>query len=67
MFRLPGRSPAPANAAAAGAVQAEGAEVTTIEGLGGPDGALSPVHVSLEQNHAVYIEPNLWIHHRLSP
>ena len=31
-----------------------------------PD-ALSPVHVSLEQNHAVYIEPNLWIHHRLSP
>jgi GNAT superfamily N-acetyltransferase len=30
-------------------------------------GALSPVHVSIEQNHAVYIEPNLWIHHRLSP
>jgi GNAT superfamily N-acetyltransferase len=30
-------------------------------------GALSPVHVSVEQNHAVYIEPNLWIHHRLSP
>lgn len=29
-------------------------------------GALSPVHVSLEQNHAVYIEPNLWVHHRLS-
>jgi GNAT superfamily N-acetyltransferase len=29
--------------------------------------ALSPVHVSVEQNHAVYIEPNLWIHHRLSP
>jgi hypothetical protein len=28
---------------------------------------LSPVHVSVEQNHAVYIEPNLWIHHRLSP
>jgi GNAT superfamily N-acetyltransferase len=26
-------------------------------------GALVPVHVSLEQNHAVYIEPNLWIHH----
>lgn len=26
-------------------------------------GALSPVHVSTEQNHAVYIEPNLWIHH----
>ena len=30
-------------------------------------GALSPLHVSLEQNHAVYIEPNLWVHHRLSP
>ena len=27
-------------------------------------GALSPVHVSLEQDHAVYIEPNLWVHHR---
>src|SRR5260370_816970 len=24
-------------------------------------GALSPVYVSLEQDHAVYIEPNLWI------
>jgi GNAT superfamily N-acetyltransferase len=28
-------------------------------------GALSPIHVSLEQNHAVYVEPNLWVHHRL--
>jgi uncharacterized protein (AIM24 family) len=28
-------------------------------------GALSPVHVSLEQNHAVYVEPNIWVHHRL--
>jgi GNAT superfamily N-acetyltransferase len=26
-------------------------------------GALSPVHVSLEQDHAVYVEPNLWIRH----
>src|SRR3954454_8956535 len=26
-------------------------------------GALSPVHVSLEQDYAVYVEPNLWIHH----
>jgi len=35
---------------------------------GGPaivSGALSPVHVSLAQNHAVYVEPNLWVHHRL--
>ena len=29
------------------------------------DGALSPIHVSLEQNHAVYVEPNIWVHHRL--
>ena len=29
-------------------------------------GALSPIHVSLEQDHAVYVEPNLWVHHRLS-
>jgi GNAT superfamily N-acetyltransferase len=28
-------------------------------------GALAPVHVSCEQNHAVYIEPNLWMHHRI--
>ena len=28
-------------------------------------GALSPVQVSLEQDHAVYIEPNLWVHHRI--
>jgi GNAT superfamily N-acetyltransferase len=26
-------------------------------------GALSPVHVSLEQDHAVYVEPNLWVRH----
>jgi GNAT superfamily N-acetyltransferase len=29
-------------------------------------GALSPIHISLEQDHAVYVEPNLWVHHRLS-
>lgn len=28
-------------------------------------GALSPIHVSLEQDHAVYIEPNLWLCHSL--
>ncbi len=28
-------------------------------------GALSPLHVSLEQDHAVYVEPNLWVHHRV--
>ena len=26
-------------------------------------GALSPVHVDLEQNHAVYVEPNVWMRH----
>jgi GNAT superfamily N-acetyltransferase len=28
-------------------------------------GALSPIHVSLEQDHAVYVEPNLWVRHPL--
>jgi GNAT superfamily N-acetyltransferase len=28
-------------------------------------GALSPIHVSLAQDHAVYVEPNLWVHHPL--
>ncbi len=26
-------------------------------------GALVPVHVSLEQDHAVYVEPNVWVRH----
>jgi GNAT superfamily N-acetyltransferase len=28
-------------------------------------GALSPIHVCLEQDHAVYVEPNLWVRHPL--
>ena len=28
-------------------------------------GVLSPIHISLEQDHAVCVEPNLWVHHRL--
>lgn len=28
-------------------------------------GALVPVHVSLGQDHAVYVEPNVWVHHSL--
>lgn len=28
-------------------------------------GALNPVHVSCEQDHAVYVEPNLWVRHPL--
>ena len=28
-------------------------------------GALAPVNVSLAQDRAVYVEPNLWVHHRV--
>jgi hypothetical protein len=28
-------------------------------------GALTPVHASVEHDHAVYVEPNVWMHHRL--
>lgn len=28
-------------------------------------GALAPVHVSLEQDHGVYVEPNVWVRHTL--
>ncbi len=28
------------------------------------EGALNPVQVSVENDHAVYVEPNVWIHHR---
>lgn len=28
--------------------------------------ALTPVHVSVEHDHAVYVEPNVWVHHQLS-
>ena len=35
------------------AVQADGAEVTTIEGLGGPDGALSPVQDAFREEHGL--------------
>ncbi len=28
-------------------------------------GALVPVHVSVEQDHAVYVEPNVWVRHTL--
>ncbi len=29
-------------------------------------GALSVVHVSLEQDHGVYVEPNIWVRHVLT-
>jgi carbon-monoxide dehydrogenase small subunit len=35
------------------AVQADGSEVTTIEGLAGPDGALHPVQQAFYENHAL--------------
>ena len=35
------------------AVQADGAEVTTVEGLGGPDGALSPVQDAFREEHGL--------------
>jgi GNAT superfamily N-acetyltransferase len=35
-------------------------------GLATVPGALCPIHVSLEQNHAVYVEPNLWLRHRIA-
>jgi len=28
--------------------------------------ALVPVHVSVEHDHAVYVEPNVWVHHQLT-
>lgn len=27
--------------------------------------ALNPVHVSVEHDHAVYVEPGVWVHHRM--
>jgi hypothetical protein len=29
-------------------------------------GALVPVHISIEQDHGVYVEPNIWVHHPLA-
>jgi GNAT superfamily N-acetyltransferase len=29
------------------------------------DGGLAPVHVSVEQDHGVYVEPGVWVHHRV--
>lgn len=29
-------------------------------------GALTPVRVSQNHDHAVYVEPNVWIHHALT-
>ena len=29
-------------------------------------GALTPLHVAIEHDHAVYVEPNVWVHHHLT-
>lgn len=34
-------------------------------GLVDVPGALTPLHVSVEHDHAVYVEPNVWLHHHL--
>ena len=35
------------------AVQADGSEVTTVEGIGGPDGELSPVQAAFRDQHGL--------------
>jgi aerobic carbon-monoxide dehydrogenase small subunit len=35
------------------AVQAEGSEVTTVEGLAGPDGSLNPVQAAFREEHGL--------------
>jgi carbon-monoxide dehydrogenase small subunit len=35
------------------AIQVDGAEVTTVEGLGGPDGALSPIQDAFRAEHGL--------------
>jgi hypothetical protein len=38
----------------------------TSTGLTDIPEALAPLHVSIEHDHAVYVEPNVWVHHRLA-
>ncbi len=38
----------------------------TASGLVAVPGALVPVHVSLEQDQAVYLEPNVWVRHSVT-
>ncbi len=35
------------------------------DGLVDVEGGLSPVHVDLANDHGVYVEPNVWVHHDL--
>jgi len=34
-------------------------------GLFAVEGGLAPVHISTEQNYGAYVEPNVWVHHRV--
>jgi GNAT superfamily N-acetyltransferase len=36
-----------------------------VSGLVVIEGGLTPLHVSVEQDHAVYVEPNVWMEHPL--
>lgn len=36
-----------------------------VDGLVEVEGGLSPVHVDVANDHAVYVEPNVWVHHDL--
>ncbi len=38
----------------------------TSEGLSDVPEALAPLHVSIEHDHAVYVEPSVWVHHQLA-
>ncbi|WP_247046242.1 N-acetyltransferase [Arthrobacter rhizosphaerae] len=42
-----------------------GLELTSSGAVEVP-GALTPVHVSVEHDHGVYIEPNVWVRHQLT-
>ncbi len=55
---------APVRACLIFAVQADGAEITTVEGLEGPDGAISPLQDAFWDNHALqcgYCTPGMLI------
>lgn len=36
-----------------------------VDGLVEVEGGLAPVHVDVANDHGVYIEPNVWVHHDL--
>lgn len=36
-----------------------------VDGVVEVEGGLAPVHVDVANDHAVYVEPNVWVHHAL--